>query len=51
MVLNQDVPPSTLYSEDFIREQMRFIVERYHDEQPSLLGMCEITGMLITELA
>ena len=37
MVLNQDVPPSTLYSEDFIREQMRFIVERYHDE-PTIIA-------------
>ncbi|GAB5492041.1 MAG: hypothetical protein Phog2KO_22560 [Phototrophicaceae bacterium] len=32
VTLNQDIVPSVLYFEPFIREQMRFIVERYRDE-------------------
>lgn len=37
MVLNQDVEPHELYFEDFIREQMRFIIERYHEE-PTIMA-------------
>lgn len=37
LVLNQDVDPSILYFEDFVREQMRFIVERYQQE-PTIIA-------------
>lgn len=37
MVLNQDVEPHELYFEDFIRDQMRFIIERYHEE-PTIIA-------------